>query len=260
MGINRLPPLDSWKTCVPPIFLCTTPDSFPLSVAGSGKSVLWSVIFLLSPTSTGTHNDQSSEIIKRAIALHHAGHANLAYFFFDFRDQEKKQDVRNFLTSLLIQLSSHLYLCRKILSRLYSKHGKGMQQPSIAVLTKCLYEMLFVAAKQPVYVIIDAIDECPNISGLPTPRAVLLGLLEDLVELHIPNLHICITSRQEIDIKAVLEPLAYGAVSLHDESGQKKDISDYVKTVVTSDRNMRRWRDADKKLVVEVLSEKADGM
>ena len=127
-------------------------------------------------------------------------------------------------------------------------------------MTKCLHEMLFVAAKQPIYIIIDAIDECPSISGLPTPRTVLLGLLEDLVELCIPNLHICIIGRPEIDIKTVLEPLAYSTVSLHDESGQKKDISDYVKTVVNSDRKMRRWRDGDKKLVVEVLSEKADGM
>jgi hypothetical protein len=120
--------------------------------------------------------------------------------------------------------------------------------------------MLFVIAQQPIYIIIDAIDECPNISGLPTPRAVLLDLLEDLLDLRIPNLHICITSRPEIDIKIVLEPLAYSAVSLNDESGKKKDISDYVKTVVNSDRKMRKWRDGDKKLVVKVLSEKADGM
>jgi len=64
----------------------------------------------------------------------------------------------------------------------------------------------------------------------------------------------------EIDIKEVLEPLAYSAVSLHDESGQKKDIYDYVKTAVYLDRKMQKWRDADKKLVVTVLSEKADGM
>ena len=120
--------------------------------------------------------------------------------------------------------------------------------------------MLFVAAQRPTYLIIDAIDECPNFSGLPTPRAVLLDLLEELVELRIPNLHICITSRPDIDIKVVLEPLAYSTISLHDESGQQKDISDYVSKTVYSNRKMRRWRDKDRKLVVEVLSEKADGM
>ena len=193
------------------------------------------------------------------MSLRDAGHASLAYFFFDFRDKEK-QSVRNFLTSVLIQLSAHWDPCRKILSYIYSAHGNGTQQPSIDLLKSCLYKVLFVAAQRPTYVIIDAIDECPNISGLPTPRAVLLDLLEELVELRIPNLHICITSRLDIDIKIVLEPLAYSIILLHDESGQQKDISDYVNKTVYSNRKMRRWRDKDRKLVVEVLSEKADGM
>ena len=183
----------------------------------------------------------------------------MAYFFFDFRDKEK-QSVRNFLTSLLIQLSAQWDPCRKIMSHIYWAHGNGAQQPNIDVLKSGLYRMLCVAAQRPTYLIIDAIDECPNFSGLPTPRAVLLDLLEELVELRIPNLHICITSRPDIDIKVVLEPLAYSTISLHDESGQQKDISDYVSKTVYSNRKMRRWRDKDRKLVVEVLSEKADGM
>jgi hypothetical protein len=193
------------------------------------------------------------------MSLRNASQASLAYFFFDSRDKEK-QNVRNFLTSLLIQLSAHLDPCRKIMSRIYCEHGKGTEQPSIDALTDCLYDMLNVAAQQPIYVIIDAIDECPDISELPSPRAELLDLLEELLKLRIPNLHICITSRPESDIKAVLEALAYSAISLHDERGQKKDISDYVKKVVNSDRKMCRWQDRDKKLVVKVLSEKAGGM
>ena len=120
--------------------------------------------------------------------------------------------------------------------------------------------MLSVAAQQPIYVIVDALDECPNISGRPTPRVELLDLLKELVGWRIPNLHICVTSRPEIDIKFVLEPLAYSAVSLQDESGQRKDISDYINTVVNSDRMMQSWRDEDKKLVVNVLTDKAVGM
>lgn len=120
--------------------------------------------------------------------------------------------------------------------------------------------MLQVAAQQPIYIIIDALDECPNISARPTPRAILLKLLKGLIDLRIPNLHICITSRPEVDIRSVLEPLAYVAITLHDESGQKKDISDYVNMAVYSDETMGKWRDDDKELVVKVLSEKADGM
>jgi len=39
-----------------------------------------------------------------------------------------------------------------------------------------------------------------------------------------------------------------------------KDISDYVRFIVYSDWNMRRWRKEDKDLVIRTLSERADGM
>jgi hypothetical protein len=196
--------------------------------------------------------------------LRDTGQASLAYFYFDFRDKDKKQDFRNFITSLLVQLSAYSSPCCKIVSDSYSTHGKGAQQPSIGALKTCLREMLQVAAKQPLkqptYIIVDALDECPNLSGMPTPREVALGFLKDLVGLRFRNLHICVTSRPEVDIKDFLGPLARSAVSLHEESGQMKDIFDYVRNVVYSDSMMRRWQNDQKELVIEELSKKADGM
>jgi len=86
--------------------------------------------------------------------------------------------------------------------------------------------------------------------------------MKELIDLRLPHLHICITSRPEIDIRKVFEPLTAFRVSLHNQSGQKKDIVDYVKSVVYSDSEpiMRRWRAEDKELVIETLSERADGM
>jgi len=54
--------------------------------------------------------------------------------------------------------------------------------------------------------------------------------------------------------------LPSNCISLHDQSGQKKDIADFVRAIVYSDQNMGRWRDEDKQLVIETLSEMADGM
>jgi hypothetical protein len=54
--------------------------------------------------------------------------------------------------------------------------------------------------------------------------------------------------------------LASHTVSLHDEDGQKKDIDEYVRLVVYSDRHMRRWRVEDKEMVVHSLSQRGDGM
>ena len=120
--------------------------------------------------------------------------------------------------------------------------------------------MLLVSTDHPIYIIIDALDECPDSSDIPTPRENVLNLLEGLVRLNIPNLHLCVTSRPEVDIRDALDPLASMALSLHDQSGQMKDIFDYVTNVVYSDKKMRRWRSDQKKLVIEELSKKADGM
>ena len=192
--------------------------------------------------------------------MREAGLASLAYFYFDFRDEEKKQDLRNFLKSLLVQFSSNSNQCCKIISSIYSTHGKGAQQPSNDVLKACLREMLSVAAHKPIYIIIDALDECPDSSGMPTPREGVLNLLEELLQLGLPNLRICVTSRPEVDIQNALGPLANTSVSLHDQSGQIKDISDYVRSVAYSDKKMRSWRVDQKELVIGELSNKADGM
>jgi hypothetical protein len=122
--------------------------------------------------------------------------------------------------------------------------------------------MLKVPGDVPIYLILDALDECPNTNGIRSSRDQVLALLETLVKLNITRLHVCVTSRPEVDIKTSLERMTSpsNCISLHDQNGQKKDIVDFVRAVVYSDRNMRRWRDEDKELVIATLSEKADGM
>jgi hypothetical protein len=125
---------------------------------------------------------------------------------------------------------------------------------------ECLKEMLTVEAQGPTYIIMDALDECPTTSTIPSPREEVLEFVDEIVGLHLPNVHICATSRPEHDIQAVLKDLTPCAVSLHDETGQQQDISNYVASFIRSDRNVRRWREEDKDRVIKILSEKADGM
>jgi hypothetical protein len=120
--------------------------------------------------------------------------------------------------------------------------------------------MLTMTGQVPIYLIMDALDECPNDSGIPSSRQKVLKLVKDLVGLHRPNLRLCVTSRPEFDIRTALKPLATQQVSLHDESGQKQDINDYITSVVCSDERMKRWRDNDKTMVIGGLTAKADGM
>ena len=69
-------------------------------------------------------------------------------------------------------------------------------------MTNCLEEVLVVAVERPTYIIIDALDECPDISGMPTLREVVLDFVEDLVRQRL--LQVCATSRPEINFKTVL--------------------------------------------------------
>jgi hypothetical protein len=109
-------------------------------------------------------------------------------------------------------------------------------------------------------VIVDALDECPNTSAVRPPRAKVLNLIEELIKSQFPNLRICVTSRPETDIKDVLDTLTFRSVSLHNEGGQNRDIEDYIKSVIHAHPKNRRWKAEHKRLVIDVLTEKADGM
>ena len=229
-------------------------------VAGSGKSVLWFVgceyfrrsVLMLSLSST---------IIQDIEAMCEPGQASMCYFYLDFRNINK-QHLNDLIPSLITQLSIHSEPFFDVLLRLYVTHDEGRKQPSGVVLVECLKKMLMLRDQPPIYLIIDALDESPDTSGIPSPRECILQLLKELVELQLSNLHICVTSRPEVDIKHVIEPLTSLRVSLHHQSGQKKDIEAYIRSIVYSDSEpiMRRWRTEDKEHVIESLSERADGM
>ena len=203
----------------------------------------------------------SSSVIQDIMAVCEAGSAIMAYFYFDFKDL-RKQTCRDLLLSLVSQLSTRSSPCCAILNRVYEAHENGTRQPTDDTLKECLKQMLRLPGQRPNFIVLDALDECPDSFTFPSPRDEVLQLVKELVELHLPELHICATSRPEVDIRAVLEPLAFRSVSLHDESGQKSDIADYVRNVVNSSPStaMRRWRAEDKNLVIETLTERADGM
>jgi hypothetical protein len=198
-------------------------------------------------------------IIRDIKSISNAGSAFLAYFYFDFKDTAK-QDSRALLSSLLVQLSGQSDIFCDALSSLYSAYEQGSEQPTDNSLAQCLKDMLATMGQVPIYLIVDALDECPDDSGIPSSREKVLQLLKELIGLHLPNLRLCITSRLEFDIRTTLGPLATQQVSLHDESGQKQDINDYVTSVVHLDVRMKKWRDDDKTMVIDKLTEKADGM
>ena len=192
-----------------------------------------------------------------------AGLASLGFFYCDFREEEK-MGLRGLLSSLLVQLCHQSDPYCDILSKFYSEHANGLRSPSDDALAGCLKDLLKLPGLAPVYLIVDALDECPDIPSLRSPRAKVLKVIEELIkpqtDSQLKNLRICVTSRPETDIKDVLDPLIFRSVSLHDQSEQKRDIKDYIKWVINTHPKNREWGAEDKQLVIDVLSKKSDGM
>jgi NACHT domain len=188
-----------------------------------------------------------------------AGLASLAFFYFDFREDQKKT-LRGLLSSLLVQLCRQSDSYCDMLIEFYSEHDKGSRHPSDDALVERLKELIKLPGQAPVYLIVDALDECPNAFANPTPRAEVLNLLEKLINSRLPNLRICVTSRPETDIKDVLDPLVFRSVSLHDQSEQRRDIEEYIKSAINTHPKNKMWKEEHKQLVIDVLTKKADGM
>jgi len=201
----------------------------------------------------------SSTIIEEIDALRKSGLASLAMFYHDFREDQKK-DRRGLLSSMLVQLCLQSDSYNDIVYKFYLEHGSGSRQPSDDATLCCLKDIVELPGQAPVFLIVDALDECPNMSALSSSGEKVLQVLKELVNSQVQNLRICVTSRPEADIKVVLESLSFRSVSLHDEIGQKEDIKDYIKSIVSTHENMRRWKPEHKELVIDVLTQRADGM
>jgi hypothetical protein len=147
-----------------------------------------------------------SAVIQDIEGMHAAGFATMAYYYFDFRD-DKKQDCYGLLSSLILQLSAESDLFYNILSQLYSHYTRGIQRPGIDELKKCMTDMLILPGQALIYIIVDAVNKCPNFPGRPSARGEVLELIEEIVDLKLSIVHLCVASRPEMDIRMVLEPL-----------------------------------------------------
>ena len=188
-----------------------------------------------------------------------SGDASLAMYFYDFRDDLKK-DLRGLLSSLLFQLCDQSGSYYNILSTFHSAHRDGLQGPHDDELIRCLVDLVKLPGSPPVYLIVDGLDESPSTSPQSFHREQVLSFLDDLVKAQLQNLRVCVTSQLEIDIEATLDPLAFRSVSLENENGQKQDIKNYIESIVHTDKNMKRWNPKYKQLVIDILTEKSDGV
>lgn len=153
--------------------------------------------------------------------IHKKYQQQLAYWYFQFSN-DSTQKIGNLLRSLIRQLST-TPLADSI-SLLWQNHNRTGSEPGIGELTNVLDEVISIH-KQQVFIVMDALDECPQTPD-QSERAKLLTLVLNLLGKHSNNLHILITSRPEHDI--------YSSMSSYPSINLEAFVASDVKHFVTS--------------------------
>lgn len=181
----------------------------------------------------------------------------VAYFYFAFSDT-KRQESDGMLASLIKQICCHRPNIPNPVNDLSEYKKKGMR-PSTEELQNSFLSALRGFTN--VYIIIDALDECPNIN---TQREELFEILHYILDSNLNNLHLFCTSRKESDIDISLHRQFFksGREALDISSYLEeieRDIGEYIDSTLTNPK-YSSWPIYIKTEVRKVLIEKSDGM
>ena len=114
-----------------------------------------------------------------------------------------------------------------------------------------------VEGNRETFVLVDALDECPSLSG---ERERLLKFLRSLVEMHLPSLHVLVTSRKVSDVERVLGRLGhFGPFGIRNAEVDR-DIVKYVEVEIGQDPVMQQWPAGLRYEVERELGSRANGM
>ncbi|PPJ56174.1 hypothetical protein CBER1_09082 [Cercospora berteroae] len=176
---------------------------------------------------------------------------NSAYgVFYLFFSDNRKQYLRDLLCSLIIQLG-RTGRAFSMLEQAFHKLNRSV--PGVDELENILLACL--APYDEVYLLIDALDECPEENNARYHIARCLLRLSMQAE----NLKILVTSRELPDIRAWMKDLKVTPLAIPTDS-VNEDIRQYVGQQLSQDDRLSQLDHKTKELIVESLVNKADGM
>ncbi|KAH8800556.1 ankyrin repeat-containing domain protein [Flagelloscypha sp. PMI_526] len=171
----------------------------------------------------------------------------VAYYYFEFTNPSTLSEEA-LLRSLVFQLSP---IHPRVTLASHEKHRGGALEPQLFALLESIVE-LARRSEQPFYIAIDALDEMPQ-----PQRRQLFKTLESLGTVSLPNMHVIISSRDEIDI----------INRLGDSAQHKLDVLDGkirhdIAVFVDQELGVEKWKHWPPNLIERmraVLNERAAG-
>jgi hypothetical protein len=175
------------------------------------------------------------------------------YFFFDSRDaQASLQSYDGLLRSITYQLCVHLDTLPGILVTGYKNCGSGTTLPSRDVVQQICSSALQHLPEKETFIIIDALDECNEISQVA-------GWLKKLLTAGGGRLHVLITSRDKPDITGHLSRIPQQEV-IYLDNFTNADIKLYINSRMMEFGSLMLWSKEIQSDIRESLLAGAGGM
>ncbi|KAH8824083.1 ankyrin repeat-containing domain protein [Flagelloscypha sp. PMI_526] len=172
----------------------------------------------------------------------------VAYYYFEFTNPATLSEEA-LLRSLVVQLAA---ASPAVVRTFHQKHNNGGLQPQLESLHTTLNDSLSITAK-PVFIVIDALDELPL-----TQRKYLLRYLATFsASSKVPQIHIMITSREDVDIQRTFEEIADFDLGVQGDL-VRQDIAAFVDRQLEV-KKWELWPRGEIEMMRRVLNERADG-
>ncbi|KAF8500673.1 hypothetical protein JB92DRAFT_2742061 [Gautieria morchelliformis] len=199
--------------------------------SGAGKTILCSAII-----------EDISRYCKPSPSL------AISYFYFDFNSKDIR--THSVLRALIKQLSLQCASTPDTLAKLFSDNKDGERSPSPEELKSTVKSI--IGSFDGVYIIFDALDECPD-------RHDFLELLEEFHGWDSDKIHLLATSRSELDILKTMDRLGSYDVPM-DENLVADDICVYVSKRIDRDSRFKIYSTHEKNMIETALINGAHGM
>jgi hypothetical protein len=196
--------------------------------------------------------NMSSSTIIEDISIHCRSDPSFAIAFFYFEFINKDSLLNSVLRSLIKQLCVQCASPPHALESLFSKCEQGgvHRDPDQEELVFTLKTI--VGGFQTVYIVLDALDECPE-------RSRFLAAIQNIHDWEFNTIHLLATSRKERDIEETLSGLISHEVPM-DEKLIDGDIRVHVSRTIEDDTKLRMFSAVEKETVMTTLMEGAHGM